>query len=238
MGGRGARIPFRRSDGAFAPFEDVPLLAVAVSGGSDSMALALLADGWCRRRGGRLVSLVVDHGLRPESADEATTVVRLLQESGIEARVLRWEGEKPRTAIQERAREARLELLVQACRHEGALHLLLGHHRQDQEETVAMRLERGSGPLGLAGMSACREMDDVRLLRPLLGFDKAELREWLEARGIRWIEDPSNRDPRYWRARFRAQAMSLTDRGTVPGEDGAVTRKGSNAPVRPSPRGA
>ncbi|MEZ5848517.1 MAG: tRNA lysidine(34) synthetase TilS [Geminicoccaceae bacterium] len=197
-------VLFARAMACFEPFEAAPLLAVAVSGGSDSMALAALAADWCRARGGRVIGLIVDHGLRAESAGEARRTAGVLMALGIDTRILCWQGPKPRSRIQERARDARLDLLVGACRQIGAAHLLLGHHCGDQEETVAMRLEHGSGTQGLSGMSACRELDDLRLLRPLLRFTRAGLREWLRRAGIGWIDDPSNRDRRFWRARYRS----------------------------------
>ena len=124
---------------------------------------------------------------------------------------LPWEGSKPRTGIQEKAREARLALLEQACARLGILHLLLAHHADDQEETVAMRREKGSGIAGLAGMAAIRETAQVRILRPLLGVGKADLRAFLRAMREDWIEDPANADPRFWRGRHRLGAQTGSD---------------------------
>ncbi len=134
------------------PFEATPALAVAVSGGPDSLALAMLAKAWSDARGGSLVALTVDHGLRPESTGEARQVGRWLKKRGIPQRILRWDGPKPGSALQAEARSARYALLTGWCRARGILHLLLGHQREDQAETVLMRLERGSGPDGLAAM--------------------------------------------------------------------------------------
>jgi len=184
-------------------------IAAAVSGGPDSMALALLARDWARARGGRLLALVVDHGLRPESAAEAALVRARLTDLGIPARILRWEGPKPERRIQERAREARYALLLAACREEGIDHLLLGHHRDDLAETVAMRAARGSGEMGLAGMPLVSEREGVRILRPLLFFPKARLLALLRREGIPWVEDPSNRDPRFLRARLRREGLEV-----------------------------
>ena len=147
------------------PFEQPPRLAAAVSGGPDSMSLAFLTDGWVRCRGGSLLALVVDHGLRPASADEAMLTARRLAAAAIEARILRWEGAKPATGIQAAARRARYGLLEGACRAQGILHLLLGHQREDQAETVAMRAASGSGSTGMAGMPAVSEASDLRRLR-------------------------------------------------------------------------
>lgn len=198
-----------RFDGAmerFAPFEDRPHLAVAVSGGPDSMALAVLARHWAGQRGGEVTALVVDHGLRPESSEEALRVHQQLCSLGITAAVLRWTGDKPATGIQAAARDARYRLLREWCGQHAVLHLLTGHHADDQHETIAMRAARRSGVEGLAGMSSVVEWTDCRLLRPLLGQRRSDMRAFLSVQGIPWIEDPSNRDDRFERARLRRTA--------------------------------
>jgi tRNA(Ile)-lysidine synthase len=185
------------------PFEAMPKLAVAVSGGPDSMALAILARAWVEARGGTLLALVVDHRLRPESTAEAGQAAAWLAALGIPAQVLAWQGPKPAAGIQAAAREARYRLLADACRAAGILHLLLAHHADDQAETVAMRAGRGSGPAGLAGMAAVRELEGLRVLRPLLAVPKARLVATLKAAGQPWLEDPSNRSPRFARTGLR-----------------------------------
>jgi tRNA(Ile)-lysidine synthase len=195
---------FVRLMAPFEPFEGAPVVAVAVSGGRDSLALALLAQEWASARNGRIVGLIVDHALRPESAAEAAATASLLGRLGCEAEILRWSGTKPRTGLQEAARAARYRLLRKACRRRGILHLLVAHHAEDQAETVAMRAARQSGPDGLAGMSAAVELPEMRLLRPLLGVSRSRLTATLLARGVPWIDDPSNADPRFERARLRA----------------------------------
>lgn len=197
---------FDRRLAALGPFETPPRLAVAVSGGADSTALAVLARDWARQRGGTVRAFLVDHGLRPESAREAARTLGRLAGLGIPARLLLWRAPVPLRRVQERARAARLALLEAACAEAGILHLLLGHHAGDQRETVAMRAARRSGPDGLAGMPALRETARVRLLRPLLDVPKERLVATLRAHGIAWEEDPSNRDPRFERARLRRSA--------------------------------
>ena len=150
------------------PFEQGPRLAVAVSGGPDSLCLCLLAAGWAAARGGVVSALIVDHGLRPEAAAEARQVAAWLRARRIDHHVLRWADVKPATGIQAAAREARYRLLGDWCRAAGILHLLLGHHLDDQAETVALRQARQSGAAGLAGMAAVRELAGLRLLRPFL----------------------------------------------------------------------
>jgi len=188
---------------ASGPFEPLPALAVAVSGGADSMALAILARDWAGQRGGSTLALVVDHGLRPASAEEAWITVERLKRLRIPARLLRLSDLKHGPALAERARTMRYEILTAACRQEGILHLLLGHHAADQVETLAMRVLRGSQTHGLACMPAVRETAGLRLLRPLLGIDPAALRSLLTASGIEWIDDPSNQDLRALRPRLR-----------------------------------
>lgn len=187
----------------FAPFEHRPLLAVALSGGRDSLCLALLAHEWAVARRGRIVALIVDHGLRRGSAEEAQATHALADRLGIEGEILRWTGPKPQHGIQEAARTARYGLLFQGCRRVGALHLLVAHHADDQAETVAMRTVRGSGPDGLAGMSPLVEHRDLRIVRPLLAVPRRRLTATLDSRGVKWIDDPSNSDARFERARLR-----------------------------------
>jgi tRNA(Ile)-lysidine synthase len=137
-------------------FEARPVLAVAVSGGPDSLALVLLAEKWARQRGGQAWALTVDHGLRPESAAEARRVAFWLAARSIAHQILVWTGDKPASGIQEAARDARYRLLAEWCRTHGCLHLVAAHHREDQVETHLIRRRAGSGPDGLAGMSAVR----------------------------------------------------------------------------------
>ncbi|HEV7547577.1 MAG: tRNA(Ile)-lysidine synthase [Rhodospirillaceae bacterium] len=205
---------FARLMAPFEPFETSPVLAAAVSGGRDSLALTLLSHDWAAERGGRVVGLIVDHGLRAESAAEATATQAVLARAGIEGAILPWSGDKPRAGLQEAARMARYRLLRDECRRRGILHLLLAHHADDQAETVAMRLARRSGPDGLAGMAALVDQPEVRLLRPLLGESRARLTATLLARGVQWLDDPSNVDPRFERARLRAGGVpALLDSG-------------------------
>lgn len=191
------------------PFEDQPRLAVAVSGGADSMALALLAQDWVTARGGSMHALVVDHGLRAESAAEARLALNRMAVAGIPGTLLTLTGLRRGSALAERARIARYDALTAACRSLGVLHLLLGHHALDQAETLAMRVLRQSGRLGLAGMPALTETGRVRLLRPLLTVPPGPLRDFLRTRGIDWIEDPSNEDQTALRPRLRRRLRDV-----------------------------
>ncbi|WP_051608766.1 tRNA lysidine(34) synthetase TilS [Fodinicurvata fenggangensis] len=188
----------------FAPFEAGARIACAVSGGVDSTALLLLLAQWCQRSGHELLVLSVDHGLRTGSAGEAEDVMRQARSLGLKGRILPWQGAKPKGAVQEPARKARYALLSNCCREEAVLHLALAHHADDQAETLALRLQSGSGLAGLAGMSAVRYLPDLRLLRPLLGIPKARLEATLKLHGLEWHEDPSNRNAGHRRVRYRA----------------------------------
>ena len=201
----------------FEPFEARPVLAVGVSGGRDSLALAILAHEWAGARGGEAVGLTVDHGLRPEAAEEAVATQAFLKGQGISGAILRWDGPKPANGLQAAARTARYRLLFDACRHRGILHLLVAHHADDQAETVTMRAARDSGPDGLAGMAAVIEHRDARLLRPLLGVRREHLTAFLESRRFAWIDDPSNSDPRFERARLRQSGTLVREAGFAQG---------------------
>lgn len=198
------------SDAAFAalmaplePFEAEPLLACAVSGGADSLALLYLASRWARARSGSVIALTVDHGLRPEAAAEARQVALQAEALGTAHRTLHWRDPPTSGPIQEAARRARLALLQQACQEAGCLHLLLAHHRDDQVETLLLRLAKGSDLDGLAAMAPQRRVPGLRLLRPLLGVEKGRLTATLRAAGMSWCEDPSNEDPRHERVKMR-----------------------------------
>jgi len=189
---------------AFEPFEDQPRIAVAVSGGSDSLALALLLKDWVKGRQGVLTALTVDHGLRPESAKEAQQVSAWMAQHHIPHVILPWQEQKPIASLQESARHARYHLLEEWCRQEGYLHLCLAHHQEDQLETVIMRTRSQSGPFGIAGMSAILEKPHIRILRPLLSLSKRRLQQTLITQGQSWLEDPSNRNMRFQRSQLRA----------------------------------
>jgi tRNA(Ile)-lysidine synthase len=195
------------------PFEPAPALAAAVSGGPDSLALALLAQGWVASHGGSLLALVVDHGLRAESAAEAALTVARLAGRGIIARRLTLHDLAHGPGLAARARAARHAALEAACARSGILHLLFGHHAGDQAETLRMRAHAGSGPRGLAAMAALSEGASVRRLRPLLAVPPGRLRALLRHAGLDWIEDPSNRDPATLRARLRAELADPAGEG-------------------------
>jgi tRNA(Ile)-lysidine synthase len=200
---------FARLMAPLGPFEPAPHLAIAVSGGADSLALTLLADRWARAQGGGITALTVDHRLRPAASHEAAVLGEALQRRSIAHDILVWHGPYPDHDIQAAARAARYRLLGEWCRGRGVLHLLTAHHRSDQAETLVLRLARGSGVVGLAGIAPIVEAAHFRLLRPLLDVPSAQLRATLRSFGAVWSEDPSNANQRFARVRVRAQHDNL-----------------------------
>jgi tRNA(Ile)-lysidine synthase len=199
----------------FASWKSAPAIVLAVSGGPDSVALMWLAARWRRglKRGPRLIAVTVDHGLRAEAAREARDVKRLAKTLDLEHRTQRWRGTKPKTGVPAAAREARYALLAKAARAIGATHVATAHTRDDQAETLLMRLLRGSGIAGLGAMTGESEREGVRLARPLLDISKARLIATLDAAGIGFADDPTNRDPAFTRPRLRALMPALAEEG-------------------------
>jgi tRNA(Ile)-lysidine synthase len=179
-------------------------LALAVSGGPDSLALLLLAHAACA---GRVEAATVDHGLRPESRAEAEAVARLCGELGVAHHILAAKVSPVGEGLQAAARAARYAALADWMDGEGLPLLLTAHHADDQAETLLMRLGRGSGVAGLAGVRAAGPVPGtggrLRLCRPLLGWRRSELHAIVAAAGIEAARDPSNEDERFDRARLR-----------------------------------
>ncbi len=159
----------------FAALRDERHIAVAVSGGSDSMALLRLAEQWAHHRI-KISVLTVDHGLRSEAAAEAVKVAEWCALLGLEHHILRWEGAKPKTGLQAKARAARYDLLSAWCKTNGVTYLLTGHTMDDQAETVLMRQQRTDTAESLAGIWETAVWDGVNVFRPLLGQSRADLR--------------------------------------------------------------
>jgi tRNA(Ile)-lysidine synthase len=203
------------ADLLFGEFGDLPALVLAVSGGPDSVALLWLAARWRagRESGPRLIAVTVDHGLRPEAAAEARAVKRLAQSLGVEHHVLRWRGDKPKQGIPAAARSARYALLARLARQFGSVHVVTAHTRDDQAETVLMRLLRGSGIAGLAAMAPRSIRDGFVLARPLLDMPKSRLLASLDVAGIGYAVDPTNFDLTFTRARLRALMPALAREG-------------------------
>jgi tRNA(Ile)-lysidine synthase len=201
---------------ALGPFEPTPHLAVALSGGADSTALALLVERWVKARGGRITALIVDHQLRPESSAETALVATRMAERGIPAIILtpphlHHSGTRN---LMVRARNLRYEALSEWCRAADVLHLCVAHHAEDQAETVALHQQRGATEDGAAGMAAVFVRDGVRILRPLLMLRKQQLIDFLIAENMAWVEDPTNQNITFRRNALR-QSLGESERQTL-----------------------
>ena len=208
-------ISARDAKRLFADWKAAPAIVLAVSGGPDSIALMWLAARWRRAlaRGPRLIAVTVDHALRAEAASEARDVKRLARTLDLPHRTVRWTGAKPRTGLPAAARSARYRLLAQVARASGATHILTAHTRDDQAETLLMRLLRGSGIAGLSAMARESEREGVLLARPLLNVSKSQLIATLKKARIGFADDPTNRDTSFMRPRLRTLMPVLAAEG-------------------------
>jgi tRNA(Ile)-lysidine synthase len=180
--------------------------------------MLLFANWVTARRCPKPSVLIVDHGLRDGSAKEAALARQWAVAQGFAAHVLRWRGAKPRANIEEKARAARYALMGEWCKAHAVETLLVAHTRDDLAETFLLRLGRGSGVDGLSAMRECAPLPvpgfaGIEVMRPLLGFSRVELREFLRDRGASWIEDPMNADPKFARVRVRALLPALEAAG-------------------------
>ena len=182
----------------------------------------LFGDWAAREKTPAPIVLIVDHGLRGESAREAALAAQWAEAAGFTAEILRWQGRKPASNVEDRARIARYRLLAGWCARHEIPNLFVGHTREDQAETFLLRLGRGSGVDGLSGMRASAPLPiagfaATRLLRPLLDMARPELRAYLQARGAAWLEDPMNADSRFARVRIR-ETLPLLEAAGVPAQ--------------------
>ena len=187
----------------YSPWGPAPTLAVAVSGGVDSMVCSLLILDWIRAHGGTLHTFTVNHSLRPETAMEAQRVSEWMHGYGIAHQTLTYTGSYTPGNLQAQARDVRYRLLSDACKTHGILTLVTAHHYDDQLETSRYREHRGSTSFGMAGMAEQQILYGMHIVRPLLMLPKAELLAYARARAIPWLEDPSNYHPRFARTAHR-----------------------------------
>jgi tRNA(Ile)-lysidine synthase len=204
----------------FSKLESFPVLIVAVSGGPDSVALMVLLARWRKslKVKPKLIAVTVDHGLRKEAKREAAAAGRLARKLGLTHRILKWSGKKPKTGLQQAARLARYRLLAGAADNAKAKRILTAHTLDDQAETVLIRMSRGSGITGLRAMARLARVpgdsdSEIRLGRPLLDVAKSRLISTLKAAKIPFADDPTNRDPRFTRARLRGLMPQLAQEG-------------------------
>ncbi len=216
----------------FSDLEQFPALVLAVSGGPDSTALMVLAARWRKSLKNKpaLLAVTIDHGLRKEAKREAAAAGRLARKLGVAHRTLRWTGKKPKTGLQQAARNARYRLLAEAARKAKAAHILTAHTRDDQAETVLIRMSRSSGVTGLAAMSRISRLPGdgagtIKLVRPLLDIPKSRLVATLKAAKMNFADDPSNHDPRFTRARLRDLMPELAREGLDAGRLSLFARR-------------
>jgi len=196
------------------PYEKNPHLAIAVSGGSDSLCLAILTQEWVKNRGGKITALIVDHGLRKNSGKECKETQNILKKRKIFSHCFKWKLSKiPKKGVQEKAREFRYNIFEDWCFKKKIIHLLIAHHFEDQKETFLMRLNNNSNIYGLACMPKILFKKKIRILRPLLDFKKKEIIKYLNEKKINWIEDSSNMSLKYSRNRLRKIFPKLEKKG-------------------------
>lgn len=193
--------------------EHIDTLGIAVSGGSDSVALLHLAAERVGRSGLRIKAVTVDHGLRPQSAAEAHSVAASCKSLGVEHATLLWQGWDGTGNLQDQARRARYRLMADWAKAEGVVAIALAHTADDQAETFVMRLARQAGVDGLSGMAERREAHGIVWLRPLLQVERQQLRDYLAAKDIGWSDDPSNEDCRFDRIKARQAMAALAPLG-------------------------
>jgi len=191
--------------------------AIAVSGGSDSLALSILAKLYSLESNSDLVALVIDHKLRKESASEAKQTLESLKDINIEAKILSYKGEKFSSNIQKKARDLRYDLFEKYCVKNKIKFLILAHHQDDLVENFYIRLIRGSGIKGLTSLQNVFQYNkNFYLLRPLLNFTKKELLEITKKIYYKWVEDPSNKNDKFLRVRIRKMQSKLQKEGLNP----------------------
>ena len=205
--------------------QDITRIGVGVSGGADSLCLVHLLKKYCDNHHIKLYAFTVDHDLRKESAHEAKSVHSMLTKWGLNHQTLKWCGLKPKTGIEEKARQARYDLMYQACQKKKIKHLFLAHHIKDQAETFWIRLSHGSGVDGLGAMDEISFMRDIVLMRPLLGQNKEEILNYLKQHHIQWFEDKMNQDLAFERVRWRERQKTLSDWGITPEKIYVLTRR-------------
>ena len=202
----------RESEDLLLPFAE-DRIAVAVSGGGDSLALLHLLADLAREHGFTIFAVTVDHGLRKDAASEAKAVEEICGQLGVSHTTLKWQGWDGSGNVQNEARKARYELIANWARSNAIKTITLGHTKDDQAETFLMRLARGSGVDGLSAMAQVRSFQAVKWVRPLLSIGRKDLRRYLTDIDQTWIEDPSNEDFRFERIKTREALKALADLG-------------------------
>ncbi len=185
------------------PFPKGTSFVIASSGGADSLCLTHLMHRWAKVHGHFIMTLTIDHQLRPESTSEAQQVAELMHEWGIAHHISTWKHDQNISFSQADARQARYNLIEDFCQARQIQYVLLGHHGDDQLETFFMRFSHASGPEGLSCIAPCLAMNTLILLRPLLSVKRKHILDYLNYHQLSWVEDPSNASPKYQRTVLR-----------------------------------
>lgn len=184
-------------------------VGVGVSGGADSLCLAVLLNNWGQKHGIKIVGLTINHNLRDEAAEEANWVACQMKKLNIEHHILTYNGPKPTTRIEEKARDIRYNLLQEFCNKNNIQYICLAHHSDDQSETFFARLARGSGIDGLCSINPIAQRGNLTLIRPFLNTNKEDILNTLKSKKISWVEDPMNQDTTFERVRWRLELKNL-----------------------------
>lgn len=200
-------------DASFGKPKRSDMVGIAVSGGSDSLALLHLFAAGAAQMGFTPKAVTVDHALRPESRAEATHVGAICAGLGIAHEVLVWDHGAIAGNLQDQARRARYRLLGDWARRHKISDVMIGHTADDQAETFLMGLSRAAGLDGLTGMRPNWTEGGVTFRRPLLGVQRAELQRYLTQKGQVWVDDPSNDNDRFARVKARQVLKALKPLG-------------------------
>lgn len=190
-------------------------LAVAISGGADSMALCLIANNWAKVKNINFHAITINHNLRIESEDEAKTITNWLKKYNINHHIITWQHSNPKSNIQAQAREARYHLIAKFCDIHNIKYLLVAHNIEDKIETFLDRLSRGSGLDGLASMEEKIKFSNIQIIRPLLNTEKIHLRNYLSSINQEWIEDPSNINQKFKRIKIRQLLENIEEKSLI-----------------------
>ena len=184
-------------------------IGIAFSGGSDSLALLYLLYKFSKKNNFEIISMIVDHGLRRDSKLESVQAKKISEDIGVQAKIYRWNGIKPGTALMKKARDIRYELLLNGCKNLGVKKLCLAHNFDDQLETYCMRKKRSIYNYGLSCMENVSLRNNILLLRPFLKIQKQILEDTCKANNLKWINDPSNTNPIFERVRMRNKLKNI-----------------------------
>tara|TARA_Y100000590_G_scaffold47084_1_gene49875 strand:+ start:1073 stop:2140 length:1068 start_codon:yes stop_codon:yes gene_type:complete len=188
--------------------------AIGVSGGPDSLCLAYFSKIYSSEFHNKIHILIVDHKLRKESSKEALKVSKILKRKKIQSKILSWKGKVPKSNIQKKARDMRYSLIANYCLKNKIKYLITAHHKDDQIENFFIRLFRGSGLTGLSSMSTSTKYNDhLKIIRPFLNLNKADLKYTTLNYFKTYIKDPSNEDEKFLRVRIRKYRKTMEKEG-------------------------